>query len=125
MHGVRRDHQEVRSRRLEPPRGLGQERARPLPVARVLKSFDLMEIHAEEKDLRGMEPAERARDGLIDDAVVRERGLPAHTAEQADCFQGILLRITEALSVALSFARHYGRLRNAVQTRLRTRSSSR
>lgn len=70
-------------------RGLSREdRAGLVPLATALELLDAGEVERPQEAVGRMQTAEPVTDLLIDDAVVLDRGLPAHPAKQADALHG-------------------------------------
>jgi len=65
---------------------LSQHLTGSLPLAAGLQVFNLGEVHAVQQEFGRMQPTQLFLDGLVDVLVVRHGGLPAHAANQAQCF---------------------------------------
>src|SRR5882757_8585440 len=57
MHGVRAEHDAMRTARFKMTGGVGQPDACDVPLSVALKLFDRREIHAMQQDLRGVQAA--------------------------------------------------------------------
>ena len=84
VHGVRADEHAIGSGAFQTASGLRQQFAAAFPVPCPLAGLNLMEIHAVQDALGGMEPAEPLLHQPIDDLVVCNRAFPAHAADKAD-----------------------------------------
>ncbi len=84
VHRVRTEHYEVSTGFLKCERGICKKRARLGPLIGVLQALDFRKICAVKEELGGMEAAELFCDGPVDDLVVGDGGLPAHSAEETD-----------------------------------------
>ncbi len=84
VHRVRAQDEEVGARASDGAGGIRQDFARLFPLARVLQLLDLVEVHAVERDLRRVQPAQALADDPVDGLVVRDRRLPAHAADEPD-----------------------------------------
>ena len=84
VHGVRTDEHAIGSGAFQAASGLRQQFAAAFPVPCPLAGLNLMEIHAVQDALGGMEPAEPLLHQPIDDLVVCNRAFPAHAADKAN-----------------------------------------
>lgn len=83
VHGIGTKNYAIRTGGLQRTRRTGEELSRSVPIAAVLQTLDCVEIHAVQHQPRRMQSAQAFFDELVDMAVVRDGGLPAHTADES------------------------------------------
>ncbi len=84
MHGIRANDDAVGAGEFQ---GAGRRRQQLpgcMPIAGFLQQLHFVEIQAVEDDFGGVQAAEPLFDELIDLPVIRNRGFPAHAADEAD-----------------------------------------
>ena len=81
---VRAQHESLRAGALEVACNPGEERTRVVPPVRPRDCLDLGDVEAREQDLRRVQAAEPRSDHLVDEPVVRDDRLPAHSSEPAE-----------------------------------------
>ncbi|MNT24865.1 hypothetical protein D3C72_1603630 [compost metagenome] len=86
MHGVGTEQNAIRARTLQPEGRLCEDFARFIPLTAGLAGLYLMEIDAVQQQARRMQAAETLFDAFINQAIIRNGGLPAHSSQQTDRF---------------------------------------
>ena len=95
VHGVGADHDSFGAGGAQSHCGGGQQPAGAAPIAPVLQAFNLLKIDAVEHDFGRVQPAEARLYLLVDGAVIRNGGFPAHTTQQAQHFHHSFLSISD------------------------------
>jgi hypothetical protein len=88
MHCVGADNDEVRSTILNMTSSFNHETSCFFPLTLMLKGLDFREVNGVHNTLRRMKITKLFTDGFIDDPVVFDRRLPAHTTNKTDCLHG-------------------------------------
>ena len=84
VHRVRAEHEALGARLLQAMGESGEPATGLVPVAAALELFDRREVHAPHDAFGGVQAAQSPAHGLVEQAVVLDRGLPAHATEQPD-----------------------------------------
>ncbi len=95
VHGVGADHDSFGAGGAQSHCGGGQQPAGAVPIALVLQAFNLLKIDAVEHDFGRVQPAEARLYLLVDGAVIRNGGFPAHATQQAQHFHHSFLSISD------------------------------
>ena len=86
VNRIRANQDEIRAGCLKALSGFSQYLAAPRPLAAGLILLDFSELHTIQNDFRRMQSAQLVLHFLVDDLVVMNGTLPAHSAKQSDCF---------------------------------------
>jgi len=81
VHGIGADDDEIRTALFKLFRRFGQYLCGIVPFPLMLQHFYVGEVNGIHDAFGRMKPAEFRFDGFVDDAVILDGGLPAHTAD--------------------------------------------